>query len=71
VNGGCFVFKKGDVAAYRLNEFASTSIEAATARLTDQARALSSILRAAGLTCAVSFSLELVHGMWTFEAPTR
>lgn len=71
VNGGCFVFKKGDVAAYRLNEFASTSIEAATARLSDQARALSSILRAAGLTCAISFSLELVHGMWTFAAPTR
>ncbi len=65
-NGGWFVFKKGDLAAYRSNEFATGTVEAATERLHAQARELSRILGEAGLSWPVSFSLERVHGIWTF-----
>lgn len=62
-NGGCFVFKKQDLWAYRLNEFSSEPAEVAEAKLFAQARTLAGILRGG---VAVSFSLERVHGIWVF-----
>ncbi len=65
-NGGWFIFKKETQWAYRSNEFASEPIERAEPRLAAQARALREILFAAGFQVSVSFSLERVHGVWTF-----
>ena len=62
-NGGCFVFKKQDQWAYRLNEFSSEPEDLAEAKLFAQARALAGILRG---VVPVSFSLERVHGIWVF-----
>lgn len=65
-NGGWFLFKKEGHWAYRSNEFSSEAPSRAEPRLFEQARALQQLLGAAGLGCPVSFSLERVHGIWTF-----
>lgn len=66
-NGGWFVFKKDGMAAYRSNEFSNASVEEGEARVADQARKLAAVLRELGHATEVSFSLELVHGIWTFD----
>lgn len=66
-NGGWFVFKKDNIAAYRSNEFSNASVAEGEARVADQAKKLSDVLRALGHPTEVSFSLELVHGIWTFD----
>lgn len=65
-NGGWFVFKKDGLAAYRSNEFSNLDLATAEAKVTEQAHALAKILRDARLNTEVSFSLELVHAIWTF-----
>lgn len=65
-NGGWFVFKKDGLAAYRSNEFSNLDLATAEEKLTVQAHALARILRDARLGAEVAFSLELVHGIWTF-----
>ncbi|MDP1827065.1 MAG: nucleoside monophosphate kinase [Archangium sp.] len=65
-NGGWFVFKKDSHWAYRSNEFSSEPVASVQPRLVGQARALREILVAAKVECDVSFSLERVHGIWTF-----
>lgn len=70
-NGGWFVFKKDAVAAYRSNEFSDATIAEGEARVAAQARALSAALASLGSPTEVSFSLERVHGIWTFGAPAE
>lgn len=65
-NGGWFIFKHATCWAYRSNEFAEGAQADATARVTAQARALQQALRARGIDVAIGFSLERVHGIWTF-----
>ena len=65
-NGGWFLFKKEGHWAYRSNEFSSADPVREEARLFEQARALKKMIGEVGLTCPVSLSLELVHGIWTF-----
>ncbi|MBL8915334.1 MAG: nucleoside monophosphate kinase [Archangium sp.] len=65
-NGGWFVFKKDNIAAYRSNEFSNASVAEGEARVADQARKVSALLSALGHPTEISFSLELVHGIWTF-----
>ncbi|MFT3712741.1 MAG: nucleoside monophosphate kinase [Archangium sp.] len=62
-NGGWFVFKKDGMAAYRSNEFSNASVAEGEARVADQAKKL---MAALGLKTELSFSLELVHGIWTW-----
>jgi hypothetical protein len=50
----------------RSNEFSNLDLAAATEKLTGQAHALAKVLRDARLATEVGFSLELVHGIWTF-----
>lgn len=65
-NGGWFLFRKETHWAYRSNEFSSEDSTTAEGRLFSQAKALQEVLAARKLTCPVSFSLERVHGIWTF-----
>jgi adenylate kinase len=66
-NGGWFVFKKDGLAAYRSNEFSNATVAEGEARVAEQARRLAALLRGLGFGATeVSFSLELVHGIWTF-----
>lgn len=65
-NGGWFVFANDRHWAYRTNEFQDGSLESARARLEAQARALQALLVQRGIRCAIGYSLERVHGIWTF-----
>ncbi len=64
-NGGWFIFKNEQHWAYRCNEFSLDAEEAAKTRLAAQAVILQKILRQRGFVCDISFSLEIVHGIWT------
>ncbi len=65
-NGGWFIFENDAHWAYRTNEFSSVTVVEATARVTEQAKALSKLLRDRGIIVDVGFSLEKVHGIWTY-----
>jgi adenylate kinase family enzyme len=65
-HGGWFVFKKDTMAAYRSNEFSNASVADGEARVAEQAMKLWSVLRELGFATEVSYSLELVHGIWVF-----
>jgi len=65
-NGGWFIFKNDSHWAYRSNEFGDDPQADATARVTAQAKALQRLLRARGIDVDIGFSLERVHGIWTF-----
>ncbi len=65
-NGGWFIFANDQHCDYRSNEFADGSEADARQRLFAQARALHGLLAERGLACDVGFSLERVHGMWTW-----
>ena len=65
-NGGWFIFKNDRHWAYRSNEFSSVSQREAHATLHTQAKALQQLLAGRGITCDVGYSLEAVHGIWTF-----
>jgi adenylate kinase len=65
-HGGWFIFKNDAHWAYRSNEFGDGPQADATARVTTQAQALQDLLRARGIDVDISFSLERVHGIWTF-----
>ncbi len=65
-NGGWFIFANDAHWAYRSNEFANGPQADARTRLFAQARALHALLAARGLPCDVGFSLEVVHGIWTW-----
>lgn len=65
-NGGWFIFKNDAHWAYRSNEFGDGPQADATARVTAQAKALQGLLRARGIDVDIGFSLERVHGIWTF-----
>ncbi|MFO0595558.1 MAG: nucleoside monophosphate kinase [Myxococcaceae bacterium] len=67
-NGGWFVFRKDGLAAYRSNEFSALDLKAGEEKVRAQAHALRTVLAAARLTCDIAFSVELVHGMWTWPA---
>ncbi|MBP7133807.1 nucleoside monophosphate kinase [Patescibacteria group bacterium] len=63
-NGGWFVFTNEEHWAYRSNEFSPLGKEAGSLQLLLAANALQRILAARGINCDVSFSLEIVHGIW-------
>lgn len=67
-NGGWFVFADDRRWAYRTNEFADGELDAARTRLEVQARALRALLAERGVRVPVGFSLERVHGIWTWAA---
>jgi hypothetical protein len=66
-NGGWFIFHNDERWAYRSNEFRDGSQDEATARLAEQARILQALLKARGLEVEIGYSLEAVHGIWTFQ----
>jgi adenylate kinase family enzyme len=65
-NGGWFIFKNDRHWAYRSNEFSNASRDEVHATVHAQAKTLQQLLAARGITCDVGFSLEKVHGIWTF-----
>jgi adenylate kinase len=65
-NGGWFVFGDDRRWAYRTNELADGGLPAARARLGAQARALQALLAERGVRVPVGFSLERMHGIWTW-----
>lgn len=67
-NGGWFLFANDRHWAYRSNEFADGSLADARARLFEQAQALQALLVARSLAVDIGFSLERVHGIWTWPA---
>ena len=64
-NGGWFIFKNERYWAYRSNEFSFDDVQLIEGRLRGQAHALQLILAAKDIIVDVSFSLEIVHGIWT------
>ena len=65
-NGGWFIFANDHHWAYRANEFAGGDLGTARARIEAQARTLSELLRTREVRCPIGFSLERLHGIWTW-----
>jgi len=66
-NGGWFIFTNPDEWRYRANEFSNQSLDKCYLRLVYQAKNLRSILSDFGIPgVEISFSLEIVHGIWSF-----
>jgi adenylate kinase len=65
-NGGWFIFHNDEHWAYRSNEFRDGPQAEMTERLHQQARALQLLLEQRSVDVDVGYSLERVHGIWTF-----
>lgn len=71
--GGIFIFKGFDekgrrIWKYRTNEFSYLKLKEGTEKLFQQAKELQAIVKEFGFeNIDISFSIELVHGIWDFK----